>query len=545
MLKSTSWAAEKAYDVLVVGGGGAACRAAIAAVENGATTALIIKGSLGKCGSTAVAKAEIIQYAAAVGSEDHTDHHFQDTVKAGMGLCDERLARVLADEAPERLQDLVRFGARFDFLGGQPVKQEGFAQRIPRGHAPAGRRESTILQALVDKIRSLPVEIYEKTMAGSLILGPDGIRGILAVERKSGALILLRGRAVILAAGGGEALYPWSPTTRDLIGDGHAMAAKAGADMVNMEFLQMGPVFLRPNNIIISAPLWRLQPRLTNQFGERFLPKYLPAHLTEEEIFSAVEFPFTTSNRGMYLGISVHKEVRARGNPLREGVFFDLRHIPESVLKEKVPYTYSCLKKNGVDLGLSPAEFTISVQCFHGGARINEKGETNIPGLYAAGESAGGLRGPDRPAGNALAECQVFGERAGRFAAEMVKNKRPVREASMREAANEALAGLLPGPGGGKDPADLLPQVRKLMFDEVLVVKTEVGLARAESELERMEVEEIPRFSKAPRNLTRSLSVSNAITTALLIIRSARRRKMSLGGYYREDFPPNFLEERG
>lgn len=533
---------EKFFDVLVVGGGGAACRAAIAAAEKGAKTAMVVKGSFGKCGSTAVAMAEIIQYAAAVGSEDHPDNHFQDTIRAGMGLCDERLARVLADEAPERLQDLVRFGAQFDFLEGKPVKQEGFSQKIARGHAPAGRRESTILHALINRVRSLPVEIYERTMACSLVLGPDGTGGVLAVEKKSGAPVLFLGRTVVLAAGGGEALYPWSPTTRDLTGDGHAMAARAGAEMVNMEFLQMGPVFLKPNNAIISGPLWRMRPKLTNRQGEKFLLKYLPANVAEEEIFSTVEFPFTTSNRGMFIGLSLQKEICARGNPLREGVFFDLSHLSESVLEERIPYTYSYVKKRGVNLAKGPAEFTISVQCFHGGARINEKGETNIKGLYAAGESAGGLRGPDRPAGNALAECQVFGERAGRFAAESAKGREDLRAPSLKEVAREAWEKLLPGPGGEKEPSELLSQLRTLMFHEALVIKKEEGLARAESELERMQREEVPRLSRVPQNLFRSFGVSNAIYTALMIVRAARKRKMSLGGYYREDFPPRFWE---
>ncbi|MDH4265588.1 MAG: FAD-binding protein [Deltaproteobacteria bacterium] len=540
-MKTPIQEAEKSFDVLVVGGGGAACRAAIAAAEKGAKTAMVVKGSFGKSGSTAVAMAEIIQYAAAVGSEDHPDYHFQDTVRAGMGICDERLARILADEAPERLQDLVRFGARFDFLGGKPVKQEGFAQKIPRGHAPAGRRESTILRALVKRVRTLPVEIYENTMACSLLRGPDGVEGVLALERKSGTPVLFRGRGVVLAAGGGEALYPWSPTTRDLTGDGHAMAARAGAEMVNMEFLQMGPVFLKPNNVIISGPLWRLRPKLTNKRGEKFLPQYLPSKVTEEEVFSTVEFPFTTSNRGMFVGISVQKEICAQGNPLREGVFFDLSHIPESILQERIPYTFSALKKSGVDLAGSPVEFTVSVQCFHGGARINEKGETNIKGLYAAGESAGGLRGPDRPAGNALAECQVFGERAGRFAADFAKNREGLRDRPAKEAAREAWEDLLPGPGGEKEPAGLLTRLRKLMFHEALVIKNEDGLARAESELERMEKEEIPNLSRLPQSLAKGVGVSHAIYTSLLIIRAAKRRKMSLGGYYREDFPSNLL----
>lgn len=527
------------YEVLVVGGGGAAGRAAIAAAERGAKTAMIVKGPLGKCGSTAVAFAEIIQYAAADGENDHPDNHFRDTVSAGQGLCDENLARILADEAPARLEDLKRFGAKFDFIAGEPIRQAGFGQKISRGHAPAGRTESTILEALIHRIRKLPIDIYEKTMACSLVTGPDGVCGVLAVDTKNGTIFFFRSPAVVLAAGGGENIYPRTPTTWEITGDAQAMAAKAGAEMVNMEFLQMGPVFFKPNNVIISGPLWRLGPKLTNGRGEAFLQKYLPAGVTPREILDIVEFPFTTRNLGMYLGISVHREILSGGTPLQEGIFFDLTHLSEATLKEKIPYTYSYMRERGVDLARTPAQFTISVQCFHGGAKINEKGETNIKGLYAAGESAGGLRGPDRPAGNALAECQVFGERAGRFAAEMAKDKGHVQESVTRTAAREAAEKLFPGPGGKENPMVLLRRIQRRMFRDAMIVKTEESMARAESELENMKAKDLPQLSRADNILVRSLGVANAFDTALQIIRAAKNRKQSVGGFYREDYPPS------
>jgi len=208
-----------------------------------------------------------------------------------------------------------------------------------------------------------------------------------------------------------------------MTGDGYAMALRANARLVNMEFMQIGPCVTSPIKFDVGGVLWRLGPRLYNKYGEEFLKRYIPSGVTVEDVygFKSVTFPFTTRNPSGIVDVACFTEINEGRGTSDNKVYFDLTHVPEEV-EEKAVFAWRFLLEHGVDIRKQPLKIAPAVQHMNGGVLINERAETDLAGLYAAGEVAGGQHGADRPGGNSLADCQVFGARAGRYAAERSKN---------------------------------------------------------------------------------------------------------------------------
>ena len=522
-------------DALVVGGGGAGTRAAISAHDAGANVALAVKGQLGHCGSTSAAFGETTMYAATPERGDSRDGFYNDTVKAGMGLIDERLVQVLVEEARPRLDDLVSYGVRFEYIPERDLFEAGFAHSFPRTYLVATRYEREILRRLVEQVRKRSIQVIEGMCIARLLVQDDEIVGAVGVNEDD-RVTIFRTPAVILANGGAHELFLHHPSTCEMTGDSFAMAYDAGALLTNMEFVQMGPISAAPVKRILGAPVWRLKPVLRNVAQEEILERYLPEGVTEDELFRIAEFPYTVRTITRYMNWAIFREIIEGRGTANRAVYLDFRHVTPEDMKARAPFTYQALKESGLDLLREQAELSIGVQCFHGGPIIDTRSQTTVPGLFACGEAAGGLMGPERPGGNALAECQVFGHRAGLNAARRAAAiKTRVGSAKLERLVHS----LMPSVGTQRfDYAAVVRDVQETMFNHALTIRTEDGLARALRVIDG--INETLRQSRA--SLKDSLVLHNMLTTARLILTAAIQRRESRGGHYREDFPEQKAE---
>lgn len=426
-------------DVLVVGGGAAGSRAAYEAKRRHPhlKVLLAVAGGFGSSGSTNLIASESLGINAPfdyMKDGDSPDIFYRDILETGAGLSDPVLSRVLADEACDRINDLIALGVHFAAAGGGIAQCKLSGCTKARSLTCGGSTGRAMVGVLKSAIQKLGVEILENTRVIDLVQADDG--------RVCGALALIGDKpvpisanVVVLASGGAGRIFQYNVNPPSIEGDGWSMAYRAGARLINMEFFQVGPaVFNAPIQFIIHSHMWRLKPRLTNALGEEFLPRYCPAGVDPAEVvdLKAMSYPFSVRTDAKYLDIAIFKEVMAgRGTPAG-AVWFDVTHVDRETLLAEAPITYRKFLQAGIDLARDRIEVGLVVQNFNGGILIDPNGFTGIEGLYAAGEATGGVHGADRPGGNNLIDTQVFGYRAGRAAADFAANggEEPLERAS-------------------------------------------------------------------------------------------------------------------
>ncbi len=512
-------------DLLVVGGGAAGSRVAYEAKRShpDLNVLLVVAAGVGTSGSTNLIASESLGINApfdAAKDGDSPDVFYRDIIETGAGLSDPALARVLADEACARIEELIALGVEFD------RRSDGLIQRKLSGCTKArsltcgGSTGREIVRVLKAEILSLGVGVLEQTRVIDLVRDGNG-RVCGAYALKGDAPILIHAGAVVLASGGAGRIFRHNVNPPSLEGDAWPMAYRAGARLVNMEFVQVGPaVFNAPLKFIIHSHMWRLRPRLTNALGEEFLPRYCPPGIDPAEVLDlkAMSYPFSVRTDAKYLDIAIFKEVMAgRGTP-SGAVFFDVTHIDRDTLLARAPITYETFRKAGIDLARERIEVGLVVQNFNGGIRIDADGFTGVEGLYAAGEVTGGVHGADRPGGNNLIDTQVFGYRAGRAAAEYAAKEG-------RGTAAADLAGDVPfaATHSTEDEALLLAS-SELYTANLTIVRTGKGLR------------EVLAFNER-HGRTAGMIVGNRLTVGTLLATAALAREESRGTHYREDFP--------
>jgi succinate dehydrogenase/fumarate reductase flavoprotein subunit len=511
-------------DVLVIGGGAAGSRAAYEAkrIHPGLKVLLVVAGEFGSSGSTNLIASESLGINAPFNymkDGDDADVFYRDIVETGGGLSDPVLARVVAEDACTRIDELVALGLRFD------TEREGIIQRKLSGCSKArsltcgGSTGREIVRVLKEQIHKLEVEILENIRVVDLVRDDKGrVCGALAVAGQQRLFISARG--VILANGGAGRIFKHNVNPPTLEGDGWSMAYRAGARLVNMEFFQVGPaVFNTPLKFIIHGHMWRLRPRLTNNLNEEFLPRYCPPGIDPSAVLDlkAMSYPFSVRTDAKYLDIAIFKEVMAgRGTP-SGGVYFDVTHVDRETLLSRAPITYETLLRAGIDLARQRIEVGLVVQNFNGGILIDANGFTGIEGLYAAGEVTGGVHGADRPGGNNLIDTQVFGYRAGLAAADYAENmgKKPLNPGGIEEISIQS-------PSSQEEAA--LQKSAELYYSNLTIVRTKKGL------------QEILEFVARYKNNT-NLIVGNRMIVGSILATAAHIREESRGTHYREDFP--------
>ncbi|GAB7389090.1 fumarate reductase subunit A [Bacillaceae bacterium] len=532
-------------DVLVVGGGGAAAKAAFTAFQSGAKVRMAVKSAWLKSGSTATAFSELLAIAAAIGHGDERDHpeiHYRDTMDAGRGFIDPDLVWTLAEDAPKRIQDLIEMGLNFDRQkNGKLVQGMSDFATYPRTCRVNGVTSRHILTTLAKAIKANDIPVDENMMIFRLVTDEQNrIAGALGFDTVRKEFVCYQASAVILACGGAHSLYTYGVGTPDMTGDGYAMAYELGIPLVNMEFVQIGPGVIFPSITLLSGPVWKTHPILTNNDGERFLEKNLPAGLDVKEVYAHKAFPFTVSNDSFYLDMLIQRESERNPSP-HGGVWCEMAPGSETVVEEKMPKTKRVLKSKGIDVHRDRFEVGLVVQCMNGGAQITGvNGETAIEGLYIAGETAGGVRGPDRPGGNSLAEGQVFGYRTGKAAAAYAnKHDRGSGLGEMFAARLQDIQTWIANSRDGKKKvAEAIQGLRTQMYRHCLIIRNEERLQKAWDFLVQTERElEEGKYFIPPEQLREALDLRNMLVTAKAIVLSARLRKESRSCHYREDFP--------
>jgi succinate dehydrogenase / fumarate reductase flavoprotein subunit len=553
------------YDVVIVGAGGAGLRAAIEASAQGAKTALVCKSLLGKA-HTVMAEGGVAAALASADTRDSWKVHFRDTMRGGKFLNQWRMAQLHAQEAPDRVRELQEWGAVFD-----RTKQGGILQRNFGGHtyprlAHVGDRTGLeMIRTLQDRGVHQGIDVFMECTIRCLLKDGDRIAGGFGYWRETGRFVIFRAKAVVLATGGIGRCWDVSSNSWEYTADGHAMALWAGADLIDMEFVQFHPTgMVWPPSVrgtLITEGVRGEGGVLKNKDGERFMFRSIPDMFkgefaeTEEEadrwVASVVANQRPDARRPPELltrdvvARAIRKEVNeGRGSP-HGGVFLDIasKRTPAEIVR-KLPGMYHQFKELAdVDITKNPMEVGPTCHYMMGGVRVDpDTQESTVPGLFAAGEVSGGMHGANRLGGNSLSDLLVFGKRAGEFAAKEAKEMASFPEIhadQVEAAAREALAPF--DPPEGENPYTIHENLRTMMQRRVGIVRSEEDLKFALEELGRLR--ERARKVKAGGNIQYNpgwhlaLDLVNMIDISEAVTRAALTRTESRGGHTREDFP--------
>ena len=527
-------------DVVVVGGGGAASRAALSARQAGASVRLVTKAAFKSGGSTVHGASEIMSMGAAGFGDraDSTQSHYEDTMRAGRGFIDRALVRVLAEDAPARIKDLILLGVPFDEQSdGYKLIRSDFGS-YARALGVRGKTGKAFVDAISDELVHLGVGIDASVALVDLVRDADGaIAGVLCYDTVRRMLVHYRAPCVVLGTGGMHSAFEQQVSTAEMTGDGQAICFRHGAELVNLEFHQLGPALVHPYVQLFSGSCFRLYPKLLNAAGEEFLPGYLPPGVDVKTVYDAKGFPFTSTNVSRYIDISMAHEVSAGRGTARGAVYFSFAHVPPQRLESELPNTVRWLRERGVDPQRDKLEVGVAFQCMNGGVRMTgADAQSTIPGLFVIGELAGGIRGPDRPGGNSLAEGQVFGHRAGTAAAQRARGQK-CGEAHTLAGSFEFLRGAMTRGGSGAPYAEMAAAVRRAMQRHCLVEKTAEGLNAALATVLGVKAELERNLALTPETLVEGLSVRNLAQASELVLRACLNRKETRSAHYRLDYP--------
>ncbi len=534
-------------DVLVVGSGGAALRAVLDAREAGADVLVVIKGQFGKSGATFHSVAEVGAFNVPDGAgdpQDNPDVFYGDMMTAAQEMADGRLCRILADEAQGALAELEQAGVNFEREDGRYLVFRACFSSRPRSHVLLNHFKP-IVAALGAQASRQGVRVLDRTMVVNLIVRGGQCHGVYAIDA-DGSPVVIRAKSTILTTGGASQLFGKNLYPSDITGDGYAMAYRAGAWLTNMEFMQAGVSVISPFINLFGNYLWDARPNLTDRDGRPFVDDYLPRGLTLEEVLRAKErhFPFSSSDVSRYIEISIQKTINeGRGTP-EGGVYMDFagRNFeriladPATSIAKMWPHTYAWYKERGVDLYRDKIQIACSGHAVNGGLYIDEDAQSNVAGLFAAGEVAAGPHGADRLGGNMALTCQVFGRRAGRAAARRAKSVDHERIDCIEDEFRSYVDRF--GGHGTQSLNELRAALQRAADQSLLVVRNETGLRRfLDVCSQTVEALENDARIKTAEDRILALELVNLAEVGALMATAARERKESRGGHYREDYP--------
>jgi L-aspartate oxidase len=499
---------QRIFDALVVGSGIAGLRAAIGIAGAGGRVAILTKDSPTDSSSDKAQGG----LAAVLSDDDEVSLHYQDTLQAGDGLCHEGAVRVLVEEGPARALELIEWGARFDREGARlALAREGAHSKRRILHARGDSTGREIVRALVEKARADPrIVLLPRMFSVDLVLAGGRCVGLVAIDERTGDLAVLRASAVALATGGAGQVYRETTNPAQATGDGMAMAYRAGAEMMDLEFVQFHPTALCLPDVprfLLSEAMRGEGGRLLNVRGERFMVGIDPrAELAPRDVVA----------RGIVA------EMRRTGHSC---VFLDMTALDPARVRERFPTIAATCARYGLDIGRDRIPVAPCAHYMMGGVKTDLWGRTAIPGLYAAGEVAcTGVHGANRLASNSLLEGLVFGARAG----DAVGGDRNPPPPSGPEAPGDgSILSIDP-----KAAAAACERLREVMWEEVGIARFAAGLERAVRAILELET------GLAPRAVSRAgLEARNMLFVGRLIAESALRRRESRGSHFREDFP--------
>ena len=580
------------HDVLVIGAGGAGLRAAIEAAEKGASVGLVCKSLLGKA-HTVMAEGGVAAALGHVAVDDTWQVHFRDTMVGGKLLNNPRMAELHAKEAPDRVRELELWGAVFDRTRDGRILQRPFGgHTYPRLAHVGDRTGLEMIRTLQDRAVAAGIKVYMECTITHLLARPDRVKGAFGYWRTTGQTVLFPAKAIVLATGGIGRAYEITSNSWEYSGDGQALAYLAGAELIDMEFVQFHPTGMvwppGVRGLLVTEAVRGEGGILRNKDGERFMWKYLPEDrrneyaATDEEAARWVEAQSTgqttDARRPPELSTrdnvarAIYTEVReGRGSP-HGGVFLDISYLPAEHVRRKLPSMYDQFKELAdVDITAGPMEVGPTTHYVMGGIRVAaETGATTRPGLFAAGEVAAGMHGANRLGGNSLSDLLVFGRRTGAAAADFAASQTEmphVDPTAVREAAAEltspfgpelaegaaggkgaagladdaAMDGAARADAAGEDPYRLHEELQATMGSLVGIFRTEDDLDEAIGRLTELRA----RWNSVRIGGGRAYNPSwglvyelrNMMIVSEAVARSAKARRESRGAHSRLDFP--------
>lgn len=527
-------------DILVVGSEGAGARAAIESKRTGTNTTIVTKGIAARSGATLTADMDIdvcSQHAKELfdlpgDSRDTPLSFMKDMVTEGKFMNNQKQVWIHVNEAGRRVKELVEWGMKVEGLIRSP------GHKFPRGIMSTGR---SMVEALKREVKRLGVQIVENTMITDLLTDDGRIAGAIGLNIREGQITVFHSKAVILATGGAMRIYPRTTAPEELTGDGMAMAYRIGAELVDMEFplflpacLVWPPGMLGADIPYISSTV--LHGWWLNKYGERFMTKWDPKRMED-------------TTRDVASIAQTVEILEGRGGP-HDGIFVSYRHLPPELVDYSAQwqpwwrnYKYGGfdLKEFGFDMKDKGFEAAPASHYWNGGLRVNEKAETNIPGLFGAGEILGGNMGANRLSGNAVTECVVWGARAGRYAAEYAKNaKATTADKRQIDMCETKLRKPMERMDGIK-PSLVRDRLQKVAFQYAGPVRDGSGLEKALSELAGMKEDMAHVYVQTKENeynpeWIAAIQLENMLTVFEMVVGASLLRKESRGAMYRRDY---------
>ena len=520
-------------DVLVVGGGLAAVSAAKGAITEGLRVCQAVKGTFGtmgmrgagasSCGTTfyGVPKLPVISP-----EEYDPDRRFSEIVAAGLGMADRKLATIMVEDAQKTGRQTAEWGAELGLKGPAAL---GYP----------------LVSAVEHEIRLSGAKVLEHTMVTDLILCEGTCVGAIALCMSgidSGEIVVFAAPAVVLATGGEAQLFKHNVHPECVTGDGYAMALRAGAALMNMEFMQIFFTTVFPTRNLMHVWEGSELGDIRNREGVRFLSDYLPEGISVEECVAENlrHAPFSTRDHASrYLGIAIVKEIQEGRATDHDGIFLDqpvYRHGHPAAQQE-------FLRHRGIDAGQVPVQIAMGFQCSNGGLRVNEQSMSTVPGLFAVGEASTGMHGADRIGGHMLANCLVFGSRAGRFASGWAKSNTVA--ADVRELSRDAVRQLeaRQSATGTRRAEEIHRDLRQSAWDKALLIRSEKSLRGFLSDIAGQKDEMGSCSVESPDDVIRILELENMLLVGQAVGMSALRRQESRGGHNREDYPDYRAQE--
>src|SRR5207237_3239127 len=555
------------HDVLVIGAGGAGLRAAIEASASGVSVGLVCKSLLGKA-HTVMAEGGIAAALANVDDRDNWRVHFSDTMRGGQYINNWRMAELHAKEAPDRVRELEAWGAVFDRTKDGKILQRNFGgHRYPRLAHVGDRTGLEMIRTLQDHGIHQGIDVHMEHTLTALLKDGERVAGAFGYDREKGLLHVFRARAVVLATGGIGKAYQITSNSWEYTGDGHALAYHAGAELMDMEFVQFHPTGMiwppSVQGILVTEGVCGEGGVLLNKLGRRFLFDDIPEAYRSQTADNEEEgWRYTQGDKSArrppelltrdHVARCIVREIReGRGSP-HGGVFLDISWIKkrlsnaEDVIRKKLPSMYhQFLKLADIDITKEPMEVGPTTHYMMGGVRVDPETQmSSVPGLFAAGECGAGLHGANRLGGNSLSDLLVFGQRAGANAARFAKENRAGRidEAQVEAAAREVLAPFdQEGRGDGTGAYRIQHELQEMMQDLVGIVRADAEMRRALEGIARLreragEVRVDGNRAYNPGWHT-ALDLRNLLTVSEAVARSAIERTESRGAHFRDDRP--------
>ena len=554
------------HDVLVIGAGGAGLRAAIAASAAKVKVGVVCKSLLGKA-HTVMAEGGV---AAALGNVDDRDGwkvHFTDTMRGGQYLNNYKMAEIHAKEAPARVHELEAWGALFDRTADGRILQRNFGgHRYPRLAHVGDRTGLEMIRTLQDHGIHQGIDVHMEHTVLTLLTDGGRIAGAFAYDRERGRLKVFRAKAVVLATGGIGRSFRITSNSWEYTGDGQALAYDAGADLMDMEFVQFHPTGMvwppSVRGILVTEGVRGEGGVLRNSEGKRFMFEDIPPLYAAQTAENEEEgWRYCTGDKNArrppelltrdHVARCINREVKAgRGSP-HGGVFLDIAWIKEKIpnsvehIKRKLPAMYHQFKELAdIDITQVAMEVGPTTHYMMGGVRVDAESQmSTLPGLFAAGECAAGLHGANRLGGNSLSDLIVFGKRAGDYAAAWAKEHPAGRisEEAVSAAEREAMAPFDRAPAADNAPFLVHSELQACMQDLVGIVRREDEMSRALATIEALKSRAARVAVQGNREFNpgwhTALDLKNMLLVSEAITRAALQRKESRGAHFREDFP--------